>query len=72
MMKKTLLILTIMLLPTVLSATVPDMKFRRLDTRDGLSNSQVLSILRDSKGVVWIGTPYGLNRYDGYRVRTFY
>ena len=72
MIKKILLILTIMLLPTVLSATVPDMKFRRLDTRDGLSNSQVLSILRDSKGVVWIGTPYGLNRYDGYRVRTFY
>jgi hypothetical protein len=46
MMKKILLILTIMLLPTVLSATVPDMKFRRLDTRDGLSNSQLLCFLR--------------------------
>ena len=49
-----------------------DMKFRRLDTRDGLSNSQILSILRDSKGFVWIGTPYGLNRYDGYRFKTYY
>jgi ligand-binding sensor domain-containing protein len=49
-----------------------DMKFRRLDTRDGLSNSQILSIMRDSKGFVWIGTPYGLNRYDGYRFKTFY
>ena len=60
------------LLPLVMKAAVPDMKFRRLDTRDGLSNSQVLSIYRDSKGFVWIGTPYGLNRYDGYRVKTYY
>ena len=51
---------------------IPDMKFRRLDTRDGLSNTQVNSIVRDSRGQVWIATPYGLNRYDGYRVRSFY
>lgn len=50
---------------------IPDMKFRRLDTRDGLSNSQVNSILRDSHGYVWLATPYGLNRYDGYRFRTY-
>lgn len=48
------------------------MKFRRLDTRDGLSNSQVNCIFKDSEGFVWIGTPYGLNRYDGYRFRIFY
>ena len=73
MMQKRLLLLTLtFLLPIALAATVPDMKFRRLDTRDGLSNSQVMALLRDSKGIVWIGTPYGLNRYDGYRVHTFY
>ena len=51
---------------------IPDMKFRRLDTRDGLSNSQINYMFQDSKGYVWIGTSYGLNRYDGYRFRTFY
>ncbi|MBQ8989004.1 MAG: hypothetical protein IJ067_04880 [Prevotella sp.] len=51
---------------------IPDMKFRRLDTRDGLSNSQVNYLFQDSKGFVWIGTSYGLNRYDGYRFRTYY
>lgn len=54
------------------AGVIPDMKFRRLDTREGLSNSMVSSILRDSKGYVWLGTGYGLNRYDGYRVRTYF
>ena len=54
------------------STVIPDMKFRRLDTRDGLSNSQINYMFQDSKGIVWIGTSYGLNRYDGYRFRTYY
>ncbi len=64
----------ILLCMTVLgtAAVSNDMKFRRLDTRDGLSNTQTNCIYRDSKGLVWVGTPYGLNRYDGYRVRTYY
>ena len=53
-------------------ATIDDIKFSRLDTRDGLSNSQIVSIFRDSKGFMWFSTPYGLNRYDGYRFKTFY
>jgi len=49
-----------------------EMKFRRLDTRDGLSNTQANAVFRDSRGFVWIASPYGLNRYDGYRCRTYY
>lgn len=51
---------------------IPDMKFKRLDTRDGLSNSQVNCTFRDSRGFVWFGTAYGLNRYDGYRMKSFF
>ena len=54
------------------AGVIPDMKFRRLDTREGLSNSMVSTILRDSRGYVWLGTGYGLNRYDGYRIRTYF
>ena len=57
---------------TPTNAAIGDIKFSRLDTRDGLSNSQLLCIFRDSKGMMWFGTPYGLNRYDGYRFKTFY
>ena len=35
---------------TVWSGVIPDMKFRRLDTREGLSNSTVNCIYRDSRG----------------------
>ena len=54
------------------AGVIPDMRFRRVDTREGLSNSMVNSILRDSQGYVWFGTSFGLNRYDGYRIRTYF
>ena len=69
-LRKILLVLTF--LPLMSQAVIPDIRFRRLDTRDGLSNSQVNSILRDSRGFMWLPTPFGLCRYDGYRFRTFY
>jgi len=40
--------------------------FHKLTTDDGLSNSTVRAILKDSYGLLWIGTESGLNRYDGY------
>ena len=68
----TLLLLVCSLGMEAANPLIPDMKFRRLDTRDGLSNSQINDIFQDSKGFIWIATSYGLNRYDGYRFRTFY
>lgn len=72
MKKNILLTLAVSLSCTVMAAVLPDMKFRSLDTRDGLSNSQVNCIFKDRSGFVWIGTAYGLNRYDGYRVHSYY
>ena len=63
---------TLFVAAVVEAAVIPDMKFRRLDTREGLSNSTVSCIFRDSQGYVWFGTGYGLNRYDGYRFRTYF
>jgi signal transduction histidine kinase len=42
--------------------------FRLLDGRDGLSPSVVTAIAQDRDGLLWIGTPGGLFRYDGARV----
>ena len=54
------------------TAVIPDMKFRRMDARNGLSNSQINYLYQDSRGFIWIATAYGLNRYDGYRFRIYY
>lgn len=45
--------------------------FARLDNTDGLSNNQVETIFRDSRGYMWFGTNYGLNRYDGYEMKVY-
>ena len=68
----TMLFLAVSLTVSADTKLIPEMKFRRLDTPNGLSSSQVNCIFKDSRGYVWIGTPYGLNRYDGYRVKTYY
>jgi ligand-binding sensor domain-containing protein/serine phosphatase RsbU (regulator of sigma subunit) len=38
---------------------------------DGLSQSNINCILRDSRGFLWIATQDGLNRYDGYEFKTY-
>lgn len=45
--------------------------FRHLDVKEGLSNSQVNQIFKDSRGYMWFATAYGLSRYDGYSFRVF-
>ena len=45
--------------------------FEHLSSNEGLSQSNVLSILQDSRGFMWFGTQDGLNRYDGYEVKIF-
>ena len=45
--------------------------FKTLDARNGLTNSQVNCILKDSRGFIWLGTPAGLYRYDGYIFKNF-
>ncbi|MBK8565545.1 MAG: hypothetical protein IPN76_19915 [Saprospiraceae bacterium] len=38
---------------------------------EGLSHTDVQSIHQDREGFMWIGTNYGLNRFDGYRFKWF-
>ena len=63
---KRLLIVMLFALPL---AVVADHLFKTLDAHDGLTSSQVNCILKDSRGFVWIGTPAGLYRFDGYTFR---
>ncbi|MGV3704054.1 MAG: two-component regulator propeller domain-containing protein [Arcticibacter sp.] len=46
--------------------------FKRLTTKSGLSQSNVTSIVKDQRGFLWFATRDGLNRYDGYQIKTYH
>ena len=46
-------------------------RFAHISTDDGLSNNQVRSIIKDSRGFIWIGTLGGLSRFDGHKFKIF-
>jgi ligand-binding sensor domain-containing protein len=51
-----------------------ELRFQHLGVEQGLSDSFVHAVLKDSRGFLWVGTADGLNRYDGssivvYRAR---
>ena len=45
--------------------------FRHYQVENGLSNNSVFCSLQDKQGFMWFGTKDGLNRFDGYRFKTF-
>jgi signal transduction histidine kinase/ligand-binding sensor domain-containing protein len=47
------------------------LQFKHLTVADGLSSSSVESILQDNRGFMWLGTPDGVNRYDGVNIITY-
>ncbi|GHE80301.1 EAL domain-containing protein [Thalassotalea profundi] len=42
-----------------------EIRFQKLDTYDGLSQSFAYDIVQDKQGFIWVATDDGLNRYDG-------
>lgn len=52
-------------------AQVPELSFNRLPGGRDLTSQYVTSVTQDHYGYMWIGTRDGVNRYDGYEVRTY-
>lgn len=48
-----------------------NLRFQKLSTDDGLSQSSVLTIFQDHVGFMWFGTEDGLSRYDGHKFKIF-
>ncbi|MCW0484469.1 hybrid sensor histidine kinase/response regulator [Gaoshiqia sediminis] len=66
-----LYVLIIVLVALLQGTGQPSYLFHHLSTEEGLSNSNVRTILKDSYGFLWIGTESGLNRYDGYGFKVY-
>ncbi len=59
----------IFLLLTILRARADE---GLLFTADKMSSSAISCVTQDSYGFVWVGTDYGLNRFDGYQFGKYY
>ncbi len=45
--------------------------FRKLTVADGLNGGEILTIAQDNQGFMWFSTRVGLNRFDGYEVKSY-
>lgn len=50
----------------------PEYYFKQFSLKDGLSESMVKCVLTDHKGLIWIGTRFGLNAFDRERIKNYY
>lgn len=60
-----------LLIASLLPCNAQQAAFRHLTVEHGLSQNAVIAISQDNLGFIWIGTPNGLNRYDGYRIKQY-
>ena len=44
---------------------------RHFFTSERLSSNQITVVCQDTVGYIWVGTEYGLNKYDGYRFTNY-
>jgi len=69
---KLLLFYFIFIIPSlVLFAQNKQIKFDYLGIEHGLSNDYITCFAQDSLGFIWIGTSYGVNRFDGISIEKF-
>jgi len=46
-------------------------RFSQFLSREGFTQNSAAALLQDSKGFLWIGTPNGLFKYDGYKFEIY-
>src|SRR5271169_4847373 len=61
----------LLLISTIAYPQTAHLSFQHLGTAQGLSQSNVLCALQDSRGFMWFGTREGLNKYDGYKFTVY-
>lgn len=55
----------------VISTTLSAYNLRQISSKEGLSNSSILSMSQDTDGFMWFGSCDGLNMYDGMNINVY-
>ncbi|TYP95556.1 ligand-binding sensor domain-containing protein [Fodinibius salinus] len=66
------LLLFIFLIVTAGAVQAQTFPFRTYSIERGLSEAVVNDLMQDNDGYLWIGTSYGLNRFDGFQFKNYY
>jgi ligand-binding sensor domain-containing protein/signal transduction histidine kinase len=66
-----LLFLALNWTPVWAALDLGDVHFESVGDADSIPDNNVTALAQDHQGFLWIGTPNGLIRYDGYRFRRY-
>ena len=69
---KTKILAFLLIVPFFLQAQKTRIKFDRISLEKGLSQSSVRSIVQDEQGFIWFATLDGLNKFNGYEMKTYW
>jgi ligand-binding sensor domain-containing protein len=61
----------LMLISTGMVTAQSNYQFQKLGVNEGLPHSDVLDIVQDPYGFIWIATTNGLCKYDGFNLETY-
>lgn len=70
-MKHVILIL-LLLAGLTIDSEAQTLPFRSYSIESGLSEAVINDMIQDHNGYLWIGTSYGLNRFDGINFKNYY
>lgn len=65
-MKRFLLVCVLMLCAMPSWASISDYVVKQWNIKDGLPSQSLKSVAQDKQGYIWLGTQFGLSRFDGH------
>ncbi|WP_105255629.1 diguanylate cyclase domain-containing protein [Pseudoalteromonas sp. T1lg75] len=68
---QSLLLLAATLITSTASASITDYVVKQWNTRNGLPSQSLKSVTQDNQGYIWVGTQFGLSRFDGEHFTNF-
>lgn len=60
-----------LLLPITSFAAIDDYVVKQWNIQSGLPSQSVKSVVQDNQGYIWLGTQFGLSRFDGHQFQNF-
>ena len=71
MLTRRYIVLLLILVPGLVHSQSSSFVFHHFTEKDGLTNNYVSCLLKDSRGILWVGTYDGLNWFDGAHFYNF-